>query len=553
MTEIMMGRKAAKKKAIRDSKWVSVEAVEEVKTQRILSLHAYELAQAIKNKEFTCVEVMKVYVKRAQSIGREYNLNADEMFEEALQAAAQADLKLASSPDQCGPLHGIPMSIKDHIAVAGTDATTGCAQHCFNPDTEDANIVMSLKNAGAIPFVKSNVPQILMANETDNAIFGTAKNPWDPTRSPGGSSGGEAGLIASRCSPLGLGSDIGGSIRMPASECGIYGLKPTPERHSTEGVYTAASNRQNAIDSHIHGCIGPMGTCVEDLALTMRTMFSEEAQDMEPYTYPIPFDEDMLQEFSTRKNLRIGYFTQNGYFQTSKPVIRAIEMAKEALEKMGHTLVEFEVPDAEQMHYQYFRILMADGYAGIEDCLQGEAPNWLYGGVYLNNSNVLIKKVLFKIARTTGFGRLVKFLEACPTLSSADYIQEYFYMIDYREMFTNKWKEMNLDAMISPAMATPATTHKSILNVFQQGSYSQMYNYLDYPAGTIPITLVRSDEMVYDGERKDGIDAECEKIMQGSAGLPIGIQVAALNCEDEKVLGVMKQLQDVIKFHKFAL
>ena len=116
-----MGRKASKKRAIRDKKIVSLEPVDEEKQQRILSLHAYELAEGIKNKEFTCVEVMTVYIKRAQEIGREHNLTADEMFEEALEAAQQADLKLQNSPESCGPLHGIPISIKDHIAVAGTD------------------------------------------------------------------------------------------------------------------------------------------------------------------------------------------------------------------------------------------------------------------------------------------------------------------------------------------------------------------------------------------------------------------------------------------------
>ena len=181
---------------------------------------------------------------------------------------------------------------------------------------------------------------------------------------------------------------------------------------------------------------------------------------MDPYTYPIPFNEDTLQEFTTRKNLRIGYFSQNGYFQSSAAVVRAVETAKEALEKMGHTLVEFEVPEMDKAFGQYMKILLANGYKGIEGALDGEKPLWFYEGNQLVSNHPILKRPVFKLAKSMGFGRQIDLVENCPPLTSAEYITEYFSMIDYREMFTNKWKEMNLDAMISPVTATPAPQHR---------------------------------------------------------------------------------------------
>jgi len=111
---------------------------------------------------------MATYVSRAYDIGRRYNLTADEMFADALTRAADADAQLASDPTSVGALHGIPISVKDHIAIAGTDATTGCAWHCNEPDTSDSDIITLFRKQGAIPFVKSNIPQIMLWVESDN-------------------------------------------------------------------------------------------------------------------------------------------------------------------------------------------------------------------------------------------------------------------------------------------------------------------------------------------------------------------------------------------------
>jgi Asp-tRNA(Asn)/Glu-tRNA(Gln) amidotransferase A subunit family amidase len=143
------------------------------------------------------------------------------------------------------------------------------------PSVEDSILVSLLKSAGAIPFCRSNVPQCLMLPESDNAIWGTSANPWHRGRTPGGSSGGEAALVAARASPLGIGTDIGGSIRIPAHCCGVYGFKPTPARISSRGI---AVPRPGGVSGQIavKSVAGPIARCVSDIALVMRAWLGGE-------------------------------------------------------------------------------------------------------------------------------------------------------------------------------------------------------------------------------------------------------------------------------------
>lgn len=185
---------------------------------------------------------MKFYTQRTILLGVPLNLVTELIFDRAVEIAQEKDkilsqlvpkwVKLSESEigfkmRELGPLFGVPMSTKECFEFEDMDSTLGASHHCFKPEKEDGLVVKLLMNAGAIPFVKSNVPQLLLINETNNYIFGQAKNPWDLNRTPGGSSGGEAGLICLGCCPIGIGSDGGGSIRIPALYCGIFGFRPT--------------------------------------------------------------------------------------------------------------------------------------------------------------------------------------------------------------------------------------------------------------------------------------------------------------------------------------
>jgi Asp-tRNA(Asn)/Glu-tRNA(Gln) amidotransferase A subunit family amidase len=234
--------KARNRRALRDAKKFTLPVVNEVKAEKILlAKDVNELIQLQLSKQVTSVDIVSVYAQRCHSIGRQLNLVTEEYYMEALIDAAEKDRQLAQAiasktTDKLGKLHGIPVSIKDHIEESGRISTVGCAHFADHIGEKDAIIVQLIRKEGGIPFVKSNNPQIVFAFETDNEIYGLARNPHNPLRSCAGSSGGEGGLVAARCSPLGFGTDIGGSIRGPAAFNGVFGYRPTPYRTSYKGM-----------------------------------------------------------------------------------------------------------------------------------------------------------------------------------------------------------------------------------------------------------------------------------------------------------------------------
>ena len=182
----------------------------------ICRLMAHELLEKMRNKSLTCEEVVRAFCSRALRLGEITGAVTDELYEEAIQRAIKVDA-IRNQPHHDvntePPLLGLPFSTKDQINIKGYDSTAGAQVRVFAPANEDAVVVALLREAGAIPFVKTNVPQSLMITESYNKIFGRARNPWNLDRTPGGSSGGEGAILGMDASPLGIGTDIGGSIR----------------------------------------------------------------------------------------------------------------------------------------------------------------------------------------------------------------------------------------------------------------------------------------------------------------------------------------------------
>jgi Asp-tRNA(Asn)/Glu-tRNA(Gln) amidotransferase A subunit family amidase len=240
-----------------------------VPPEAVVQLSAVGLLDMIRLGHLSCVYVMRCFIARAMAAGGALGCNAGENFEAALAEAVEADRDRAAGRLR-GPLHGLPVSIKDQFDMAGFDSTLGLACRVGSPAREDAVLVRALRAAGAIPFVRTAVPQLLMAPETFS-FWGVALNPWDLNRTAGGSSGGEAALLAARGSPVGIGTDVAGSIRIPAAYCGVCGFKPTNGRLSMRGVAVARRERANG-QKEIIPSAGPMGRCVADLELVMRAL-----------------------------------------------------------------------------------------------------------------------------------------------------------------------------------------------------------------------------------------------------------------------------------------
>jgi Asp-tRNA(Asn)/Glu-tRNA(Gln) amidotransferase A subunit family amidase len=202
-------------------------------------LSAREIAAQIRRKDFSPVDVARTHLDRIERLNPKLNAFVDCKPEAVLAQAREAE-KAISRGDELGPLHGVPVSIKSSINVAGHRSEAGTRLRAGYIAAEDAPLVARLRAAGAVILGVTNTPELLMAWETDNLLYGRTNNPWDLTRTSGGSSGGEAAAIAAGLSAGGVGSDGGGSIRVPAHFCGICGLKPTPGRIPSTGHFPKA-------------------------------------------------------------------------------------------------------------------------------------------------------------------------------------------------------------------------------------------------------------------------------------------------------------------------
>lgn len=225
-----------------------------------LDMDGVALTDMIRGGKISVTDALIISAKRSNTIGKELNAVTEECYDDAYAFAQELERRRADGqivPSDNEVLYGVPVSIKDGFQQKGYDCSMGTAVRCFKPYPEDGLLVKALKHAGAIPFVRSNIPQLLMMPESENIIWGVCENPWDITRTSGGSSGGEASLISARCSVCGLGSDIGGSIRIPAHYTGICGFKPTPMRMSLRGQSVPRKDDRNG-QIAIRPTCGPM-------------------------------------------------------------------------------------------------------------------------------------------------------------------------------------------------------------------------------------------------------------------------------------------------------
>ncbi|HEY6989025.1 MAG TPA: amidase [Bryobacteraceae bacterium] len=253
-----------------------------------------------------------------------------------------------------GPLAGVPFSAKDSIDVRGVRTTAGTLERRNAAAAErDATVVRRLRAAGGVPIAKTNVPDLLYSFECDNLIFGRSNNPYDLTRTPGGSSGGEAALIAACGSPLGLGSDCLGSVRVPAAFCGIASIKPTSGRLPRTGHVPPASGWVEALWQ-----IGPMARHVEDLVLAMRLLASEDEEDFT--SPPIP-----LFEFQKGRDLRLAFFTDNGFARCEPEIVAAVRQCAQFFSQSGIQVEERRPPGLDEAYELELALLGADGVEGI--------------------------------------------------------------------------------------------------------------------------------------------------------------------------------------------
>ncbi|MEM7030027.1 MAG: amidase [Chloroflexota bacterium] len=439
-------------------------------------------AEQIRRKAISSVELTKAYLARIKAVNAKLNAVVQLAAETALKEATEADNALAQG-NVTGPLHGIPMTIKDSFDTAGIISTWGTLGRKDTVPAQDATIVTRLKAAGAILLGKTNTPEFTLNFETNNGIYGRTNNPYNPDRSSGGSSGGAAALVASGGISFDIGTDTGGSIRLPAHCCGIAGLKPTSGRVPRTGHAVDAGSFFDSLTT-----VGPMARFVDDLSLLFPIIAGPDGRD--PFIAPVPIKEPNTVDI---KSLRAIFYTDNGIQTPIPEIMDVVQDVANKLAETGMPIEEKRPPGIEESFDLLVTVMRGwDGGANLralldkvptsedESWLEPADPNTAFSGI----------EMVDLIAQWDRFRmRMLSF------------------MTDY-------------DIIIAPVNAYTAIPHGTLADRYKGFSYTMTYNLTGWPGVVVRV-----------GTANDG--------------LPIGIQVIAKPWREEVSLAVAKHLETV--------
>ncbi|MGB2624766.1 MAG: amidase [Candidatus Acidiferrum sp.] len=448
-----------------------------------------EIAAGIREKKFSPVEVVEAHLERIGALQLKLNAFAHLDPEGARRQARAAEAAVMRG-DVAGPLCGVPLTIKSCIDAAGWPTPAGSLLRKDYVPQKDATLVARLRAAGAILLGNTNTPEFLMAYETDNLVSGRTSNPWNLERSSGGSSGGEAAAIASGCSMGGVGSDGGGSVRVPAHFCGICGLKPTPGRIPATGHFPAGGGAFGWI-----GVVGPMARTIADVRALFEAMAGPDAGDA--LSAPVPLREVQEKEI---RGLRIGILESDALGAATPESVAAVERAAKLLSEQGFIVEPKRLQELDRaiaLWWYFFGPVIADliqkGAAGQEESM----------------SPMLREYVALATADTTL--SYDGFLNACAERDNL------------REEILRQMEEAKI--LLSPVSARPAFRHGEgnwrngeRENYRDTMRYSQWLNLAGFPGVAVPMG-------------------------KSSEGLPIGVQVIGRPYEEELVLAVAQAME----------
>ncbi|OJJ45060.1 hypothetical protein ASPZODRAFT_70614 [Penicilliopsis zonata CBS 506.65] len=482
---------------------------------------AVELVGRLARGELSAVDVTVAFSKRAAVAQQLTSCLTEVFFDRALQRAHYLDDFLRREKRPVGPLHGLPISIKDSYDIQGIQSTLGYVSFLDHPPaTRNAAVVELLLKLGAVLYVKTNIPQAMMVADSDNNIFGRTLNPHRTNYTAGGSSGGEGALIALRGALIGVGTDIAGSVRIPALCCGVYGFKPSTGRIPYRGVVS------HNLPGHpgIQGCAGPITTCLEDAELFITAVIGAEPWLVDATAHAVPWRS--LQIFP--KALRIGVLAEDPSWPLHARVKSALAQAVRQLAAAGHTLVPLSHDDAygpgtgQRIALDFFSI------DPLDTSLQYIAAS--------GEPAIRSLRVLGLDTPKTAVQR-----EACTIGRLAKLNVERSH---YNDVWNDLVTDLELDVIIAPGAQNTAVPHDD----FGLFPYTVMWNVLDYPAGVIPFSRIATVDLEQSESRSPACDSG--ELPHYSAfllpWLPCALQVIAPRLQDERWLAAAKAIDAVL-------
>ena len=433
-------------------------------------------------------ELAEAHIRQIERLNPELNAFADFDAERVRERARKHDAWRGTRARR--PLFGLPVTVKSSIATRGLKCEIGSLLHKGDVPREDAVVVARLRAAGALILGTTNCPEFLMAYETANLLHGQTRNPWDVERTPGGSSGGESAAIAAGMSAAGLGSDSGGSVRVPAHFTGICSLKPTPGRIPGRGHLPPCVG-----PFQILGAIGPMARTVADVALLFRTLSGQDADD--PASAPVVLREPSLDEL--RSN-RIGFFEDDELVPVTTETRAAVQAAAAALREAGFRVEPFRPSTLELLRKLWWKFFVQCGAMFYAPAIRGRESE------------------LSPI-----FNEFLGIAASAPALTAAELL--------------NAWAELDLlraktleemrkyPVLLCPVASVPAFRHGErtwnvegrAVDYLDAWRCTQWFNALACPAAVVPV-----------GRTNEG----------DGSGLPIGVQIVARPYDDETALGI---------------
>ncbi|MDX6610886.1 MAG: amidase [Blastocatellia bacterium] len=445
----------------------------------LTSQSASRLAELIRTRVISPVEVVAAHLQRIERVNPQLNAIVT-LAPDARTRAREAEARVMNG-DKLGVLHGVPLTIKDTIETAGLRTTGGSLINEDFVPAKDATAVARLKAAGAIILGKTNTPELAIPYETDNPIVGRTNNPYDLSRTAGGSSGGEAAATAACLAPAGIGSDLSGSIRVPAHFCGIAGLKPTSDRVPMDGHIPPPTGPFARA-----ACIGPMARNVEDLGLLFKVIATNVGGSRAASR--------------SVRGLRIGWYASDGVVPVTVETSKAVETVVAALGHAGAEISECIPPGISEGSRLWIELYSQASLAQLRDIYRGQ-----------EDQAGPVVRALFNSASSRGQPEI----GAREVLNERDQLR--------RELL--QWME-STPIIIAPVGSITAFAHGAgrvqvegeTISIFRAFSYSQTYNVFDLPVVTVPVT-------------------------QTVEGLPLGVQIIGRPYEEDLVLMVAAMVE----------
>lgn len=503
------------------SQWIPKSGYLSEAELEITESNCVEILENIKNKKWTALQVTKAFCHRASIAHQLVNCLSEVFFEDAFKQAEDLDKYQLETGKVMGPLHGLPISLKDNFNIKGQPTSIGIVNFTYNPKEmdEDSVLVKLFRDSGAVFYVKTNVPVAMMMPESTNHIFGNTSNPLNRELSAGGSSGGEAALLALKGSPIGVGSDIGGSIRIPASFQNLWAIRPSFGRFPTYGARSGLPGLES-----VNSVNGPLTTSLDSLHHYCKTVVDLQPWLSDPKVIEIPW-----RPVELPSKLNVAVVIDDGWVRPTPPIIRGMEKTIKSLKDAGHTIIDWNPSEHLRLSQIISSFFVSDG------------------GVHIRKETDATGETLFPYMENYG---------TTPEMGVAELWKLQAERTSLIKKFLDRWNSTAeetgngkpIDCIILPATPFPGNPNGKFHDYV---GYTSPFNLLDYSVGIFPVT--RADKELDKKEERESFYSKTDENVWKdydpveSHGGAVALQLVGRKHQEEKVLSMLQVVKDALE------